>query len=292
MEALSAAGTDLGPSGLEVGAVEFMPVGPSPGESQRARALRLWVGKGVLRPQPIQDPALPGEPSLPACAWPPTVLCLLQQLPARGGAHAGARPRRGGLLPAVRVQVRGAEHHHHQGARPAPPTARPRPPRGPAHQQSPCPSTAVPRPPSFSLPSGSSPRFGAALPSDTIVVAGGTRERGWRPLPLLFPFPLPSCHLFSGQFQGSGCALGTMRHIGRGGICPPEPPAWLTFQSNTKAAGLAGRVPDAPFDAPEPSSRGSLGELSRAGGRLGEAWSLAPASAPGRLSPPSPPLPW
>ena len=68
MEALSAAGTDLGPSGLEVGAVEFMPVGPSPGESQRARALRLWVGKGVLRPQPIQDPALPGEPSLPACA--------------------------------------------------------------------------------------------------------------------------------------------------------------------------------------------------------------------------------
>ena len=31
MEALSAAGTDLGPSGLEVGAVEFMPVGPSPG---------------------------------------------------------------------------------------------------------------------------------------------------------------------------------------------------------------------------------------------------------------------
>ncbi|XP_057583635.1 proton-transporting V-type ATPase complex assembly regulator TMEM9 isoform X1 [Hippopotamus amphibius kiboko] len=37
------------------------------------------------------------------------------QLPARGGAHARARPRRGGLLPAVRVQVRGAQHHHHQG---------------------------------------------------------------------------------------------------------------------------------------------------------------------------------
>ncbi|KAK2521935.1 hypothetical protein Q9966_012896 [Columba livia] len=37
------------------------------------------------------------------------------QLPARCGADAGAGQRRGGLLPAVRVQVRGAQHHHHQG---------------------------------------------------------------------------------------------------------------------------------------------------------------------------------
>uniref|UniRef100_A0A4W2GF18 Transmembrane protein 9 n=1 Tax=Bos indicus x Bos taurus TaxID=30522 RepID=A0A4W2GF18_BOBOX len=48
-----------------------MPVGPSPGESQRARALRLWVGKGVCPPQPIKDPVLPGEPSLHAAPGPP-----------------------------------------------------------------------------------------------------------------------------------------------------------------------------------------------------------------------------
>lgn len=57
----------------------------------------------------------------PAC-WTPRretlqqpCLFVFQQLPACGGAHAGAWPRCGSLLPALRVQVRGTEHHHHQG---------------------------------------------------------------------------------------------------------------------------------------------------------------------------------
>lgn len=78
----------------------------------------LGLGKGFLTPPPRELPLL--GPAAPA----PAHVCLLQQLPACGGAHASAWPRRGGLLPAVRVPVRGAQHHHHQGS----PTAVPTPP--------------------------------------------------------------------------------------------------------------------------------------------------------------------
>lgn len=48
--------------------MEFKPVGPSPGESWRARALRLWVGKGVL-------PSLGNPPSHPAPGPPQSSVC-------------------------------------------------------------------------------------------------------------------------------------------------------------------------------------------------------------------------
>lgn len=48
--------------------MEFMPVGPSPGESRRTRALRLWVGKGVL-------PSLGNPPSHPAPGPPQSSVC-------------------------------------------------------------------------------------------------------------------------------------------------------------------------------------------------------------------------
>lgn len=231
----------------------FVPVGPSPSESPRARALRLWAGKGVPPPpQPIRDPALPGEPSSARRAWPPTALCLLQQLPARGGAHAGARPRRGGLLPAVRVQVRGAEHHHHQGARPAPPA-----PAGPA------PAAPWPRP-ARRGPAPPASRF-LSEPLSPLTPSHrscrGNSGKGLETPPPTFPFS-PS-HLPRVERTAAGfplCRGHRAPFWEGGGSRPPEPQVWLSFQSSTRAGGLAGRVPDAPFAAPEPRSRGSQGD--------------------------------
>lgn len=217
--------------------VESVPLGHSPGESRRARASRgCGLGKGFRQPDPSET--LPSLGSPPAA---PTALCLLQQLPARGGAHAGARPRRGGLLPAVRVQVRGAQHHHHQGAR--------RPPRPAPARPRPTPSSwgacvAPPRPPSCpvcfcSVARGwgagsrlawSQPRdllptpLGAALPSDAITLAGVPGRGAETPSPTLPVFlSLLAFRLFSRHFRGSCCVPGTVRDDGAEVARPPEP---------------------------------------------------------------------
>lgn len=137
----------------------------------------------------VEGQALPSLGSLQPTS---TALSLLQQLPACGGAHAGAGPRRGGLLPAVRVQVRGAEHHHHQGAR--------------APRPSPCRAVACTAPPYSTVlhhylwlwgwltgwlghPQGSSSRPLLEPPSpDILPLAGETWKASWRPLSSTLPF--------------------------------------------------------------------------------------------------------
>ena len=113
--------------------MQLMPVGPSPGESQRARALRLWVGKGVCPPQPIKDPVLPGEPSLHAAPGPPqpSVCCsnclhVVEPMPVPGHDVEAYC-----LLCECKYEERSTTTIKVPGL--------PRPPRSPTHQHRPLP---------------------------------------------------------------------------------------------------------------------------------------------------------
>ena len=190
-EALPATGTDPGPEGVGWSLCRW-DTHPVRHGGQGPREAVGWERDPASLT--LQRPSPPwGAP--PAA---PTALCLLQQLPARGGAHAGARPRRGGLLPAVRVQVRGAEHHHHQGARRP---AQPRPLRGPAPSPwGPCAGPAPPRPPPLScfLLQGSSGLWGWTQ-------AGRVTAQGPPSHPALEPLsPLTPSHSQGGPGTGAG----------------------------------------------------------------------------------------
>lgn len=174
----------------------------------------------------VEGQALPSLESLQPTS---TALSLLQQLPACGGAHAGARPRRGGLLPAVRVQVRGAEHHHHQGAQAPRPSPRPSPCRAVACTAPPY-STVLhhylwlwgwltgwlghPQGPS-SAPSWSRP------PLTSSHLQGKPGRRAGDPFPPLSLFCAPLCpDCFGAVF------LALCRMLGAQVACPLELPVW------------------------------------------------------------------
>lgn len=201
--ALSAAGTDLGPSGLEVGGGGVYASGTSPGESRRTRALRLWGWErgpallGTLPPTLRLGPHSPLSVAATACTW--WSLC---QCPATTW-----RPT------ACCAQCKYEERSTTTIKVPAPPPRRPCPYTtvAPAHPCCPAPAQPPPLTPSFSLPSEPSPvSREPLLPSDTTAVAGDP-GRGAEIPPSNFPFP-PSLLPFAQRdsFRVPACAPGTM----------------------------------------------------------------------------------
>lgn len=171
--------------------VEFVPVGPSPSESPRARALRLWARKGVPPPPPTyQRPCPPWGAFFPtsrlaphcplsvaatACTW--WSPCRCPATTWRPTACSASANTRSGAPPPSRCP------------------AGPARPRGPAHHGRPRPCTPRPRPPSLWLP------FGAALPSDPIALQGEPGRGAGDPAPYFPPFPVPpaTCSADSGR---------------------------------------------------------------------------------------------